>query len=304
MGTEIYDDGAIHRAMLADRVRNQAFWQAIRASVKPGDIVVDVGAGTGILSAWAARAGARRVYAIERASVAHQARLLLHTAGLDDRVHLIQADVRNVRIPEQADVIVSEWLGTFGVDENLLPILLAARDRWLKPDGRLLPAVVTAWLAPVEVDLAAAVVRGHCALSTSQVGWFHTGLPLGSLLAAGKPMWTTDVRTIPAEAARLPFRGSLRLVVERPGNFTGLTAWFEADFGNGISLNNAPGAPETHWGQLVFPLHEPIDVRPGDALTVEFLCIPSGPGYCHYAWSIWTALSGWQHCDTREVFSS
>ena len=78
------------------------------------------------------------------------ARALVKQNGLEDRVEVIRGDVAQIALPEPVDVIVGEWMGCYGVDENLLSPLLVARDRWLKPGGRLLPETLSAWLAPVE----------------------------------------------------------------------------------------------------------------------------------------------------------
>ena len=113
--------------------------------VRPGDVVLDVGAGTGILSLFAARAGAARVYAVERTTVAVLAQELAAANGFAEIVQVIHGDIMDIELPERVDVIVSEWLGGFGIDEGMLVPVIAARDRWLKPGGVMIPSSVTAW---------------------------------------------------------------------------------------------------------------------------------------------------------------
>ncbi len=129
----MYAEFEVHRTMICDRVRTGAFRRAIDSVVRPGDIVLDVGAGSGILSVFAARAGAARVYAVERTSAAVLAQELAAANGAAEIVQVIHGDVLDVELPERVDVIVSEWLGGFGIDEGMLVPVIVARDRWLKP---------------------------------------------------------------------------------------------------------------------------------------------------------------------------
>jgi predicted RNA methylase len=145
----MYAEFEVHRTMICDRVRTEAFRRAIDSVVRPGDIVLDVGAGSGILSVFAARAGAARVYAVERTSVAVLAQELAAANGVAEIVQVIHGEVIDVELPERVDVIVSEWLGGFGVDEGMLVPVIVARDRWLKPGGVMIPRLVTAWAALV-----------------------------------------------------------------------------------------------------------------------------------------------------------
>jgi hypothetical protein len=69
--------------------------------------------------------------------------------GAEERVQIIHGEMEAVELPEPVDIIVSEWMGGSGVDEGFLPAVLLARDRWLKPKGKMLPEPVTAWIAPV-----------------------------------------------------------------------------------------------------------------------------------------------------------
>jgi type I protein arginine methyltransferase len=104
----MYAEIEVHRTMVCDRVRTEAFCRAIEEVVRPGDTVLDVGAGTGILSVFAARAGAARVYAVERTAVAALAQELAAANGVADCVHVIHGDVLDLELPERVDVIVSE----------------------------------------------------------------------------------------------------------------------------------------------------------------------------------------------------
>ena len=145
----MYAEFEVHRTMICDRVRTGAFRRAIDSVVRPGDIVLDVGAGSGILSVFAARAGAARVYAVERTPAAVLARELAAANGVAEIVQVIHGDVTDLEPPERVDVIVSEWLGGFGIDEGMLVPVIVARDRWLKPGGVMIPRLVTAWAALV-----------------------------------------------------------------------------------------------------------------------------------------------------------
>src|SRR5512132_1946794 len=145
----MYAEFEVHRTMIRDRVRTEAFRRAIASVVRPGDIVLDVGAGSGILSMFAARAGAARVYAVERTTVAVLAQELAAANGVAEIVRVIHGEVMDVELPERVDLIVSEWLGGFGIDEGMLVPVIVARDRWLKPGGVMIPYLVTAWAALV-----------------------------------------------------------------------------------------------------------------------------------------------------------
>lgn len=303
----LYGSLEIHRTMLRDAVRNEAYRAALEEAVQPGDVVLDVGAGTGLLSLLAAQAGAAHVYAVERASVASLAVDLAARNGMADRITVFRGDIERVRLPSRVDVIVSEWLGVYAVDENLLAPVLTARDRWLAPGGRLLPDRVVSWLAPVWVEpveyLRSApygLDLGPIALAARhEIAWPRRGLAPEAMAAAALPLWTIHLDRFPAWQARLPFRSVLAFEIEEAGPVNALGAWFEAGFGESVSLSNAPWAPRTHWNQFVFPLERRYDVEPGDRIDVHFGCIPAGPGFCQHTWSVRAGASPWEHHDTR-----
>ncbi|XP_066348823.1 probable protein arginine N-methyltransferase 6.1 [Miscanthus floridulus] len=146
-----YSHLGIHEAMIKDRVRTDAYHTAIMRHQKfiEGKVALDVGCGTGILSVFCARAGAKRVYAIEASEIAVQAREIVKANNLTDQVVVIHGRVEDVDLEEKVDVIISEWMGYMLLYESMLPSVLFARDKWLKPGGLILPSHATLFMAPI-----------------------------------------------------------------------------------------------------------------------------------------------------------
>jgi len=137
--------------MLEDRKRTLAYYQACvnnRACFK-GKTVLDVGTGSGILAIFAAKAGARKVYAVEATDMASKAKKLVEANGLMDVVEVIQGTIETVQLPEKVDLIISEWMGYFLLRESMLDSVLVARDRFLKPEGAMYPSHAAIYLAPI-----------------------------------------------------------------------------------------------------------------------------------------------------------
>jgi protein arginine N-methyltransferase 1 len=156
------------KQMLADHNRMAAYHAAIMGNpeVFKDKVVMDVGTGSGILAAWAAQAGAKRVYAIEYTDMAKHARSVMEANGLADIVTVIQGAVEDVELPiaehglttedgdssehQVVDIIISEWMGYFLLRESMLDSLVRARDKFLKPKtGLMLPSHTTMFLAPI-----------------------------------------------------------------------------------------------------------------------------------------------------------
>ena len=129
----------VHREYLSDPARVQAYERAIAATVRPGDIVVDLGAGTGILGMLACRAGAARVYAIEADGMIEVARALARANGLADRIVFLMQHSSEVKLPEQVDVVVGDLIGRMGFEAGVFEAYAHARH-WLKPAGRVMPS--------------------------------------------------------------------------------------------------------------------------------------------------------------------
>src|SRR5688572_17329942 len=106
-----YGDLELHRRMIADRWRTECFARAIAEAVKKTDVVLDIGTGTGILAMFAAKAGAKRVYAIDQAEIAQTAANLVKANGFGDRVKVFRGPAGELKLEEKVDLLISEWLG-------------------------------------------------------------------------------------------------------------------------------------------------------------------------------------------------
>ena len=291
-----YDGLDVHRLLVGDQARTRSFERAIRATVKEGDVVLDAGAGSGILSLFAAQAGASRVYAVERApGAAALARRLIADNGFSDVVQVLPIDMEFLQIPEQVDVIVSEWLGVYGVDENMLAPVLLARDRCLKKGGVMIPSAVTAFLAPVQHPAAERSIQfldhaygldlsGLAPFSMHQVVWVPQPVSASALRAKPAPLWVTDCATMPASEAHAPYAAELSFELTEPG-VNGFVAWFEAQLTATDTLSNGPGQPATHWGQFLFPIANARDFAAGDRLEVGFHNVPASLYGSHHIWA-------------------
>jgi protein arginine N-methyltransferase 1 len=258
---------------MADEVRMEAYDEAIRQIVRPGDVVVDLGAGLGVLGFLALRAGAARVYAIEKGDALDLARVVARENGLEDRCVFLQENSKDVELPEPADLLLSETLGSFAADENTLDFTIDARTRLLKPGARMIPRRLRLWTAPIEApaERARAVfwedVRGldYSAAAREVLGRMSLS-DVNREQLLGDPLLYHDVDletvTSPSLEQKLEFE------LRRKGRLDGLAGWFQAELADDVSIDTAPGSPPTHWRQAFFPFREPIEVDPGDRLRL------------------------------------
>ncbi len=293
-----YRDLRNHESMLLDEVRCEAFREALREVVTPDSVVLDIGAGTGILSIFAAQAGARQVYAVERSPVAQCAKKIIEDNGLSEKITVFQGEMEALELPEKVDVIVSEWLGGYGVDENLLPIVVNARDRWLKPGGHMIPGTVTSWMAPAYdaylqddidfwfsrpygIDLT---VVGEDALRRTEATCNH--IKQENLSSESQLMWMIDSHTCTQAESTGTFETHMEFICDRDGAVNVLAAWFETKSANGVFLSNGPACPDTHWGRTVFPIGKTVPVKEGTRVKVHFLHEPHGKGHSNAKWAV------------------
>lgn len=142
----------IHETMLKDAVRTDSYRDFIydHKHLFAGKVVLDVGCGTGILSLFCAKAGAARVIAVDNSDIIDKARENIFNNGLSDKITCLRGKIEEVALPvDKVDIIVSEWMGYCLLYEAMLDSVIWARDRYLQPDGLMVPSHINMWMAPV-----------------------------------------------------------------------------------------------------------------------------------------------------------
>jgi SAM-dependent methyltransferase len=292
--TAWFDAPAVHLAMLADEVRMLAYRAALRA-LAPGQVVLDLGCGTGVLAIFAAQAGARRVFAVERSEVAGLARLFFKANGVERQVELIRGDARRIALPEPATLLVHELFGSDPLAEGLVPLLDDARARHLAPGALLLPSRLRLSCqglaradkpAPPQAGLERLGALYGLDLSPLQLLEEAAGPPRARVLAAGGPgrPLTDEARLYDLDlgrdlAAQIAAPASALLEVREEGELGALLLSFQAVLGAGQTLSTGLQAPPTHWGHLVTPLRRGLSVAAGARVPVRALLTPEGEGH-------------------------
>jgi len=258
----------VHRTMLDDRIRVEAFRDAIFEAVREGERVLDVGTGTGILAFFAAKR-AVRVYAVDSSKVIDYAKGVAGSNGIKN-IEFIRSDLSDLSVPK-VDCVVAELLGMEITDEGIVEKMAVAR-RFLKPGGRLIPASVDIFLVPVESgDVGLGFWDSLYGFDFSAVDRlpkearnFEAGDRTRALSGEGKALSFDFMTAVPKDV-----ESSLEFKVERDGVFHGCVCYFKARLSESVVLENSPWRQKTHWKQLFLPHTERAAVKKGDVIRVR-----------------------------------
>jgi len=262
-----------HRSLLADTVRTETYRKAIEATVRANNVVADIGCGSGILSFFAARAGAKRVYAIEEGPVIELARTLAKENGLADRIVFINALSLDATIDEKVDVIVTETMGNTGLDEHIVRAVDDARRRWLREDGVIIPQSIDMIVAPVDLHFDDpsfwSATRYEIDFSRAReyaTNMFHPlDISEASFVAAPAIAAHVDLRHANDGAVH----ATARVQSMRGATITGIGVWFRAQLTNALALSNQPPNACPSWKQSFLPIGSAIHVARGDEIAID-----------------------------------
>lgn len=271
-----------HREYLSDRNRLDAYARAIAEVVKPGSVVVDLGAGTGIMGLLACRAGAGRVYCVEESPLIGLTREIAQANGVADRIVFVKDFSTHMSLPEKADVVVADQIGRFGFEAGVLEYFSDARRRFLKPGGVLLPSCIDLVVAPVEhepqwreIEFWSGRPAGFAFGPARRIA-ANTGYPVTlqpeHLLAPPVMIASLATDECPGSISGL----AATTAIQRAGRLHGIGGWFRAQLSPAVRMSNGPQEPGRIGRRNVFfPLDRPVAVEQGDTVCVEMSIQPS-----------------------------
>ncbi|KAK3343970.1 S-adenosyl-L-methionine-dependent methyltransferase [Lasiosphaeria hispida] len=290
---ESYAHNDIHEVMLKDAVRTDAYRDFIYGNkhLFAGKVVLDIGCGTGILSMFCAKAGAKTVIAVDKSDIIDKARENIFANGLSDTITCLKGRIEEVALPvAKVDIIVSEWMGYALLYEAMLPSVLYARDRYLAPDGLLVPSHCNLWVAPVA---DAEYVADHIAFWRDVYGFdmqpmqrdiyadsrVQTMNP-ASLCGTPSAFRALDLHTVTVDELVFSAKWESTLAADVGGALDGFLIWWDCFFAQSraepsitpsitakewaaaggrdakeedrVAFTTGPFGTETHWKQILF----------------------------------------------------
>ena len=286
---ESYAHHGIHEEMLKDKVRTEAYKDFIlsNSAVFKDKIVLDVGCGTGILSMFAAKAGAKLVIAVDQSDIAYQAMDIIRENNLDDIIKVIKGNAEKIVLPSgvtKVDVIISEWMGYFLLFESMLDSVLRCRDKYLCKGGLVYPDQCGMFLTAVaDEELWDAKIKfwdsvyGH-KMSCMKV--YAVDEPLIEVVkesaVISNPVKIAHFDVLTVKVEQLEFETSFKLEINKDGCCTGLVGFFDISFikntQNPVHFSTGCDVPPTHWKQTLFLFEKKVAVLAGETLDGTISC--------------------------------
>lgn len=279
----------IHEEMLKDQVRTLTYRNSIyhNKHLFRGKIVLDVGCGTGILSMFAARAGAKHVYGVDCSQIIEHAQSIVKDNHLEHAITMIKGKIEEVELPvDEVDVIVAEWMGYCLFYESMLETVLFARDKWLKPGGLLFPDKACLYLTAIE----------DRKYKDEKIYWWDSvyGFNMSSIrdVALKEPLVDVvepqqivcdsclikEVDLYTVQTKELTFSSPFCLTSRRNDYIDAVVAYFTVEFTKchkRTGISTSPEARYTHWKQTVFYIDDCLTIKTGEQLSGLFSMAPN-----------------------------
>jgi len=266
----------LQQKLLGDKIRNKAFYEALQKVIHKGHtIVADIGSGTGFLSFLASQLGAKECFLYEYSDVIEISRELAKANNIQN-CHFVQKHSVEEKSPPKVDVIVSETLGNYALEENIIESVENAK-RFLKPGGVIIPQKIEQFIAPVtspriynemnvwdsvgyDLDLTAAK---DSALNNMYVYKIEPKELMDGILSA-KSWDKIDFKKTEASVRK----GHASWKIGTAGTIYGFAVWWNSTLIGNVNISTSPDAPQTHWDQIFLPLTSPLQIQKGDELAV------------------------------------
>ncbi|XP_014294318.1 protein arginine N-methyltransferase 1 isoform X2 [Halyomorpha halys] len=310
-----YAHFGIHEEMLKDEVRTLTYRNSMyhNRHLFKDKVVLDVGCGTGILSMFAAKAGARKVVGIECSNIVEYARRIVADNDLSDIITIVKGKVEEVTLPDnidKVDVIISEWMGYCLFYESMLDTVLFARDKWLKPGGLLFPDRASLFITAIE----------DRQYKDEKINWWDNvyGFNMSSIrsVAITEPLVdVVDPKQVVTNSALLKevdlytvtkddlnFTSPFTLQVSRNDYVQALVTYFTIEFTKchkRVWFTTSPESPYTHWKQTVFYLEGYITAKRNEIINGTFALKPNNRNNRDLDFNISVDFEG-ELCDLHE----
>ncbi|KAL5728838.1 type I protein arginine methyltransferase [Ranunculus cassubicifolius] len=275
--------------MLKDTVRTKTYQNVIYQNtfLFKDKVVLDVGAGTGILSLFCAKAGAKHVYAVECSQMADMAKEIVETNKLSDVVTVLKGKIEEIELPvAHVDIIISEWMGYFLLFENMLDTVLYARDKWLVPDGIVLPDKASLYLTAIEdaeykedkIEFWNDVYGFDmsCIRKQSMMEPLVDTVDQNQIVTNSQLLKTMDISKMTSGDAS--FTAPFKLIAEKSDYIHALVAYFDVSFTRCHKLmgfSTGPRSRATHWKQTVLYLEDVLTICEGEAVVGSMTVAPN-----------------------------
>nr|XP_033784366.1 protein arginine N-methyltransferase 3 isoform X2 [Geotrypetes seraphini] len=276
-----YGHYGIHEEMLKDKVRTESYRDFMYQNphLFKDKVVLDVGCGTGILSMFAAKAGAKKVIGVDQSEIIYQAMDIVRMNQLESVISLVKGRIEDIDLPvEKVDIIISEWMGYFLLFESMLDSVIYAKQKYLAEGGSVYPDACTISLVAVsdtkthteKLDFWDNVYGFNMSCMKKAVLPEAVVEVLHPDTLASQPCVVKHIDCLTVAIPDLDFSSDFALITTRSSVCTAIAGYFDVIFEKNCSsrvvFSTGPQCIKTHWKQTVFLLEKPIAVTVGDIL--------------------------------------
>jgi predicted RNA methylase len=287
------------QTMTLDYRRNKAYYEALKQVITPESVVLDLGAGLGILGLLAAQLGAKQVYLVEPEDIIQVTREIVAKNNYSDRVTCLQGKIEEIDLPEAVDIIISVFTGNFLLQEDLLPSLFYARNKYLKPNGVMIPNAAIMEAVPVSIpefyqqniacwsELHLGIDHSEARKYVSQ-GIYFDRLQFSQAKYLAKPTKLLAMDFYHSKTNHCDVQ--LTYKIEESGLCHGWVGWFAMQLGDKW-LSTGPHEPPLHWSAAFLPLDPPLELAVGEEINFKL----QRPAFGDWSWKVKTNTTSQQH---------